>query len=54
MAGQKLPKFTKEALVASIRFREYKDLLEALLEDDKEYTTDEVDKLINDFKEKEV
>lgn len=42
----KEPKFTKETLVNSKRFRNERDLVSALLEDGVEYTTSEVEKMI--------
>lgn len=41
--------FTKEQLLASVRYHNRRDLLNALLDKDKKYTIDEVDKLISGF-----
>ena len=43
------PKFTKEQLIYSKRYINMVDVLAVVLDCDKEYTFDEVDKLINDF-----
>lgn len=43
------PKFTKEQLIYSKRYINMVDVLAVVLDNDKEYTFDEVDKLINDF-----
>lgn len=43
------PKFTKEALVNSKRFRNERDLVSALLKDDVEYTISEVDRMVAKF-----
>jgi hypothetical protein len=40
------PKFTKESLVNSKRFRDNCDLVSALLKDDVEYTISEVEDMI--------
>lgn len=42
----KEPKFTKETLVNSKRFRNERDLVSALLKDGVEYTVSEVDAMI--------
>ena len=42
--------FTKESLLNSKKYMFQKDLLNTLLKDDKEYTLEEVDKKINEFK----
>lgn len=47
-------KFEKEQLLASIRFKGQRDLLNALLDDDKEYSISEVEKLIKEYNEREV
>lgn len=47
-------RFTKKALYESKRYKEQRDLLMALLDDDTEYSHDEADKLINDYLNKEV
>ena len=44
------PVFSKESLLNSKKYMFQKDLLNILLKDGKEYTLDEVDKKINEFK----
>ena len=46
------PKFEKDALLKSRRFRERRDALTFLLEDGKEYAIPEVEKILNDYYEK--
>lgn len=41
--------YTKEQLVASRRYADRRDLISALLEDGRSYTTDEVDALIKKY-----
>lgn len=48
------PSFTKSQLVNSNRFFGERDLLQALLADDKTYTIDEVTAMISDFKKGKV
>ena len=48
------PTFTKDRLVKSKRYREKVDLINALLEEGKEYTLDEVDARIEEFMNMEV
>ena len=43
------PKFTKEALVNSKRFRNERDIVSALLEDGKEYAISEVEDMIMNY-----
>lgn len=43
-------KFTKEQIVASRKYSENSDIVKALLEDDKKYTLEEVDSIIEKFK----
>ena len=43
------PKFSKGQLLASNRFKERRDALNAVLEDDKSYTNAEAEKLLIDF-----
>lgn len=43
------PKFSKRAFLKSEYYRGKEDILNVLLEDDKFYTTDEVDGLIGNF-----
>lgn len=42
-------KFTKEQMLASAKYRNQRDLVEALLDAGKKYTVEMVDKLIDDF-----
>lgn len=42
-------KFTKQQLLQSEKFFDRKDAVNALLEEDKEYSADEAQKLIDDF-----
>jgi len=46
--------FTKAQIYNSKRFREEKDLIMAILENDKSYTIEEVDCLIKEYKGKAV
>lgn len=43
------PKFSKEALVNSKRFRNERDIVSALLMDNVEYSVSEVDSMIADY-----
>lgn len=43
------PKFTKEQLIYSKRYINMVDVLAVVLDNDKEYTFGEVDKLVSDF-----
>lgn len=43
------PAFTKEQLLTFSRYRERRDLLGVLLQDDRRYTYDEVDALVDNF-----
>lgn len=47
-------KYSKQAIVNSKRYANRKDILSVLLEEDKEYSFDEIDTIINDFMSKEV
>lgn len=47
-------KFTKQQLAESKRYKKKRDLLEALLEEDKEYTIAEADEKISDYLRKAV
>lgn len=49
-----IPAFTKEQLRNSRKYRNEKDILGVVLEDGKDYTIEETDKLIKDFKERKV
>ena len=46
--------FTKEQLYSSKKYEMQKDILGVMLEEDKEYTFDEVDNLIKEFLKREV
>ena len=46
--------FTKEQLLCSERYSNRRDLVDALLEGNKSYTIETVDKLIDDFKKGKV
>ncbi|WP_200820222.1 hypothetical protein [Acidaminococcus provencensis] len=48
------PSFTKELLLQSKKYEGYVDILEALLDDDKLYTSEEVDSLISTFMKRSV
>lgn len=43
------PRFTKVQLMTSDKYANRKDLIGALLDDNKEYTTEQVDELIDKF-----
>lgn len=47
----KLPKFTKEQLVTSLKYIHRRDALNALLNNEKQYTFAQVDKVLKDFDE---
>jgi hypothetical protein len=47
-------RYTRDALVASTKYRPYCDVLMISLEEGKEYTFAEVDQIIEDFKGKPV
>ena len=48
-SGQTEPKFTKQQVLASARYRNRKDLVSALLDDGREYTIAEVDRMVDGF-----
>ena len=48
------PVFSKESLLNSKKYMFQKDLLNILLKDGKEYTLEEVDKKINEFKTRKI
>lgn len=50
----KMAGFTREQLAASQRFRGDRDLVLALLEDEKQYTVDEVSAVLDGFKKGKV
>lgn len=43
------PKFSKSQLVSSDKYRNRRDLVDALLNDDEKYTMEQVDKMIENF-----
>lgn len=45
--------YTKQQFLGSAKYADKKDLLNALLVDDQSYTSDEVEKLLNEFLKKE-
>lgn len=47
-------RFTKEQLINAKKYFKKKYLIKALLDDDKSYSHDEVDKLLQEFYKKEV
>ena len=47
-------KYTKDAILRAEKLTWNKDVLNILLEDDKEYTLSEVEKIVNDFNTREV
>lgn len=47
-------KFTKEQIVESLKYKKYRDILTALLDDTKEYSFDEADFILKDYLEREV
>ncbi len=46
--------FSKESILNSKKYLNQKDLINTLLKDDKKYTLDEVDKIIEKFEKGEV
>ena len=47
-------KYTKDAILRAEKLSWNKDVLNILLEDDKEYTLSEVEKIVNDLNTREV
>ena len=47
--AKKQTEYSKEQLLMSTKYKNRQDLLNVLLEDDKYYSTNTVDKMINDF-----
>lgn len=47
-------KYTKDAILRTEKLSWNKDVLSILLEDEKEYTLSEVEKIVNDFNTREV
>ncbi len=54
IAEKAAKKYSKEQLMQSERYGKQRDLLNALLEDNKQYTFDEVEEKIKTFNTKEV
>ena len=54
MADRKAQTFTKAQLVAAKRFESDKDLVSALLEDEKQYALTEVETMIENYKKGKV
>lgn len=48
------PKYTKAQVVASAKYRPYRDIFGASLENGKEYTAAELEKIKNDFLKKPI
>ena len=48
------PTFEKESIASSARYKDKLDLVNALLEDGETYTLKQVDKIIDDYLNKEV
>ena len=53
-AEEKKMAYVKEQILNSKKYAEYKDLLNGVLENDRPYTADEIDKLITDYMERRV
>lgn len=53
-AAEQPPSFTKEQLVKADRWFNRRDLLNALLKDDKTYTIEQVDDLIKEYYKKPI
>jgi hypothetical protein len=51
--ASKEPGYTKQQFLGSVKYKDKKDLLRALLVDDKSYTANEVEQLLNGFLKKE-
>lgn len=48
-AKSEIVKFDKEQICNSVKYSRYKDILSSQLQDDKKYSYDEIDKVIEDF-----
>lgn len=48
--GQKVSRFTKEQILSSKRYRDNRDLLQAVLEDSGAFTLEEVEKKIESYR----
>lgn len=53
-ATVEVAKYTKEQIVTSKKYRLRRDLLNALLDKDKSYSLEEVDKIIDNFMKRKV
>lgn len=51
---QQAPEFDKSQIVSSKKFSDCRDLVDALLLDGKKYTTEQVEKMIEDYKKGQV
>lgn len=49
MDKKTIVKYNKKQLLKSKKYEYKRDILNALLDDDKEYTIEEVDKIVNKF-----
>ena len=47
-------KFTKEGIIKSKSYKKYRDILSVLLTEEKEYTKNEVKRLLDDYLNKEM
>lgn len=47
-------KYTKSVILGANKLKWNRDVLSVLLEEDKEYTLDEVEKMVDDFNNREV
>ena len=47
-------KHKKDSIMSSSKYADYKDVINILLDKDTEYSTDEVDKMIDEFMKREV
>lgn len=47
-------KYKKDSIMSSSKYADYKDVINILLDKDTEYSTDEVDKVIDEFMKREV
>lgn len=41
--------YSKQQIIKSKKFAKYRDLLNAILDDKKQYSVEEIDKMISDF-----
>lgn len=53
-AEEKKSAYGKEQILNSKKYAEYKDLLNGVLENNRTYTADEIDKLITNYMERRV